>query len=77
MRYKGAPLHLHKMMKLEVDLEKSCILSLIQNYEEIMPLITNVEAPYARLYRSLYVVVRKYGTLSIKTLTKAKEKKQV
>lgn len=50
MRYKGAPLRLHKMMKLKVELEKSCIWSLIQNYEEIMPLITNVEASYAQLH---------------------------
>ena len=40
-------------------------------------LITSIEASYAWLYRSLDVVVRMYGTSSIGTFTKAKEKNQV
>lgn len=77
MRYKGTPLHLQKMMKPQVALDKACIQSLIQNYEELSPLITNVEASYACLFRSLDVVVRKYGAPLIRTLTKVKEKNQV
>lgn len=76
MRYKGAPPHLHKMMNLKVELDKACIRSQIQNYEELSPLITSIEALYAQLYKSLDVVVRKYGTPSIGRLTEAKEKNQ-
>jgi len=64
-------------MKLLVELDKSRIRSLIQNYEELSPLITSVEASYSRLFRSLDVTVRKYGTSSIGMLTEAKENNQV
>lgn len=77
MRYKEAPLHLQKLMKLQVELDKARIWSLIQNYEELPPLITNVEVSYARLFKSLDVRVRKYGTPSIGTLIEAKEKNQI
>lgn len=77
MMYKGAPLHLHKMMKPQVELEKPCIQSLIWNYEELLPLVTSVEASYAWLYMSLDVMVRNYGTLLIGMLSEAKEKNQV
>ena len=53
---------MHKMMKPQVELEKSHIPSLIRNYEELALLITNFEASYTQFFRSLYVVVRKYGT---------------
>ena len=44
MRYKGAPLHLPKMMKPgAVDL-KARIWSQIQNYEELPQLITSIQA---------------------------------
>jgi len=39
--------------------------------------ITSIEASYARLYKDLDVMVRKYGTPSIGMLTEAKEKNQV
>lgn len=42
-----------------------------------MPLITNVEDLYAWLFRSLDVVVRKYGTFLVGMLTEVKEKNQV
>lgn len=77
MRYKGAPLHLHKMMKPHVELDKACIQIQIWNYEELPPLITSIEASYARLQRSLDVMVRMYGTPSIGMFTEAKEKNQV
>jgi len=50
---------------------------MIQNYKELPPLISNVEASYTWLFRSLDIVVRKYGTPSFGMLTEAKEKNQV
>ena len=47
MKYKGAPLHMHKMMKLQLSLDKACIQSLIRSYEEPPLFITSVEALYA------------------------------
>jgi len=72
--YKGAWLHLHKP---HVELDKARIQSLIQNYEQLSPLITSVEASYAWFFRSLDVPVRKYDTLLIGALIEAKEKNQV
>ena len=77
MRCKGAPIHLHKMMKPQLELDKAHIRSLIPKYEELPLLITIVESSYARLFRSFDVMVRKYGTLAIGKLTEAKEKNQV
>jgi len=77
MRYKGAPLHLHNMMKLQVELDKSCIQSLISKYEELSSLVNSVEGSYTQLFRNFDVMARKYGTPSIGTLTQAKEKNQI
>lgn len=77
MRYKGALLHLHKIMKPQVELEKEHIWCQIYNYEEIPPPITSIEASYTWLYKSLDVVMRKYGILSIGRLTEAKDKNKV
>lgn len=60
MRCKGALLHLHKIMKPQIDLDRESFSSIIQNYEELPPLIPNVEALYTQLFRSLDVVARNY-----------------
>lgn len=65
------------MMKAQVELDKAPIQILIWNYEELLPLISNVDDSYTWLFRSLDVVVRKYDTPSIGMLTDAKENNQV
>ncbi len=70
-------IHLHKIMKAEAELDKAHIQSLLWNYEELSPLITNVDASYTRLLRSLDVVVRNYDTSLISMLRDAKEKNKV
>jgi hypothetical protein len=42
MKYKGAPLHLPKMMKVRVVELKACIQSQIRNDEELPQLITSL-----------------------------------
>ena len=77
MRYKGALLHLPKMMKpMAVEL-KTHIRSQIWNYEELTQLITSLQASHAWVFRSMDVVVRAHVIPSIGTLTEAKTKNQV
>ncbi len=56
-------------MKPQVDLDKAWIQMFIQNYEHLPPLITNIEASYAQLFRSLDGIVWMHKIPSIKTLT--------
>lgn len=50
---------------------------LIQNYEHIAPFVSNIQASYAWLYKSLDVMVRMHKILSIGSLTKGRPKNQV
>ena len=69
MRYKGASLHLPKMMNpREVEL-KARILSQIQNYEELPQLVTSLQASRASVFKSMDVVVCAHAIPSIGTLT--------
>lgn len=77
MRYKGAPLYFHKMMKLQVELDKAWIQMLVKNYEHLPLLITNLESSQAQLYMSLYVIVKTHWIPSIGTLTQPMRKNQV
>ncbi len=53
MQYKGAPLHLPKMMKPQIELEKAKVHMLIQNYKQLTPFISSIQASYARLLKLL------------------------
>lgn len=77
MRYKGAPLNLPKMMKPRVVELKACIWGQIRNYEDLLQLITSLQASHAWLFRSMDVFVHAHAIPSIVTLTKAKRKAQV
>ncbi len=69
MRYKGAPLHLPKMLKaIAVEL-KACIQSQIENYEELPQLITSIHDSHACVFKSMDVVVYAHAIPSIGTLT--------
>jgi len=70
MRYKGAPLHLPKMMKTHIQ-------SQIRNYEEFLQLITSLQASHAWVFRSMDVVVHAHAIPSIGILTEAKTNGQV
>jgi len=76
MRYKGAPLHLHKIMKPRVVKLKARIQSQIQNYEDLPQLITSLQASRAWVFRSMDVVVRTHMIPSIGTLTVEKRKEK-
>lgn len=77
MRYKGAPLHLPKMMNpMEGEL-KARIQSQIWNYEELPQLITSLEASHPRVFRNMDVVVHAHVIPSIGTLTEANTKNHV
>ena len=77
MMYKGASIYLHKKMKPWAMLDKAQIQMQIQNYEQLPPLITNIKASYAWLFRSLDVIVRMKNIPSIGTLAQAMRKNQV
>ena len=47
MRYKGAPLHLSKMMNPKAVELNACIQSQIRNYEELLYIITILQASHA------------------------------
>jgi len=64
-------------MKPQAEIDKQWILMLIQNYEQLPPLITSIEASYARLLKSMDVIVRTHKIPSIGTLTQAIKKNQV
>lgn len=66
MRYKGAPLYLHKMMKSYSELDKEQIWMLIRNYEKLPSLITGIEASYSWLFRIFDVIVRTLNISSIR-----------
>lgn len=73
MRYKGASLHLRKIMKPKAVKLKARI----QNYEELLWLITSIQASHARVFKIMDVVVHAHAIPSIGTLTQAKTKAQV
>jgi len=76
MRHKGSQLHFHKMIKPR-DIElKTRIWIQIQNYEELLQLITSLQASHARVFKSMDVIVHSHMIPSIGTLTKAKTKGQ-
>lgn len=77
MSYKGTSLYLHNMMKPQVELDKAQIHMLIPNYEQLPPLITNIEPSYASFFRSMDIIVRTHKIHSIRTLTQAMRKNQV
>lgn len=77
MRYKGAPLHFLKMMKPKVVELKAHIRSQIRNYEELLQLITNLQASHARVFKSMDVIVCMHVIPSIGTFTEEKKKNQV
>ena len=77
MGYKGAPLHLPKMMKPRVVELKARIRSQIRNYEDLLQLITSLQASHARVFRSMDVVVHSHAIQSIGTLTQENTKVQV
>lgn len=59
-----------------VDL-KSRIQSQIWNYEELPQLITSLQASYARVFKSMDVIVNMHVIPSIRTVTETKAKNQV
>ena len=74
IRYKGALLHLPKMMNPRaVDLQER-IWCQIQNYEELPQLITSLQASHAPMFKSIDLVVCAHAIPSIWTLTQAKTK---
>lgn len=77
MRYKGDTLYLHNMLKPWAELDKAQIQNLIWNYEQLPPLITNIEVSYTQLFKSLDVIVRRHKIHSIGSLTQAMKKNQV
>lgn len=77
MRYKGAPLHLPKMMKPKAIDLKARIHCQIPNYEELPQLITYLQASHAWVFKSMDVIMRMHTIPSIGTLTEAKSKNQV
>jgi len=77
MRYKGAPLHLPKMMNPRVVELKARIRSQIWNYEDLPQLITSLQASHARVFKSMDVVVGENAIASIGTLTQVKTKAEV
>jgi len=77
MRYKGAPLHLPKMMKFSAVELKAHIQSHFQNYEELSQLITSIQASHACVFKSMDVVVHTHAIPYIGTLTQVKTKAQV
>jgi len=77
MRYKGASLHLPKMMKPKAIEIKERIPSQIWNYEELSQLITSLQVSHAWVFRSMDFVVHADAIPSIGTLAKAKTKAQV
>ena len=77
MRYKGAPLHLPKMMKPRAVELKAHIQSQIYNYEELSQLITSLHDSHACVFKSMDVVMRAHVIPSIGTLTQVKTNKQV
>ena len=60
MRYKGAPPKLVNKMKPHIEPEKEKVWMLIQNYEQLTPFISGIQASYVRLYNNLDVMVRKH-----------------
>jgi len=77
MKYKGALLHLPKMMRaIAVELQAR-IWSQISNYDELQQLITSIHASHACVLKSTDVVVHTHAIPSLGTLTQAKTKKQV
>jgi len=64
-------------MKLQAELDKAQIHMLIQNYEQLPPLITNIEASYSWLFKSLDVMVRTHKIPSIGSLVQTIKKNQV
>jgi len=69
MSYKGALLHLPRMMKpIAVEL-KACIRSQIRNYEDLVQLITGIQASHARVFKSMDVVVCAHAIPYIGNLT--------
>jgi len=76
MRYKGAPLHLPKMMKPRMVEMKERIQSQ-KNYEDLLQLITNLQASHAWVFRTMDVIVCTHAIPYIGTLTDTKIKAQV
>lgn len=77
MRYKGASLHLPKMMKPKAFTLKIRVWSQIRNYEDLPHLITSLQASHAQVFRNMDVFVRTHAIPSIVTLNEAKTKAQV
>lgn len=77
MRYKGASLHLPKMMKFGVVELNAHIWSQIQNYEDLPQLITILQASHAWVFRSMDVVFHTHAIPSNRTLIEAKRKARV
>jgi len=54
----------------------ACIQSQIRNYEELLYIITILQASHAWAFRSMDVILHMHAISSIDTLTKAKTKNQ-
>ena len=77
MKYKGALLHLPKMMRADAVELQARIWSQIHNYEDLPQLITSTQASHARVFKSMDVVVHTHAIPSLGNLTHEKTKKQV
>jgi len=75
MKYKGAPLHLPKMMRVNVVELKAHIQSQIWKYEDLPQLIKIIQVSHARVFKSMDVVVHTHAIPSLGTFTQAKTKK--
>jgi len=76
MRYKGAPFHLPKVMKLKVVELKAGIWSQIQKYEEPPQCMTSLQASHVGVFRSMDIIMCMHVIPSIGTLTEVKSKNQ-
>lgn len=77
MRYKGATLHLPKMINPRAVKLKACTWSKIRNYEDLPQLITSLQTSHAHVFWSMDVIVCAHAIPSIGTLIEAKTKAQV
>lgn len=77
MWYKGAPLHLPKMMKPQAKLDKVKTPMSIQYYEQLASFVYGIHDSYSWLYKSLDVMVRTHMLSSIGSLNEAKYKNRV
>jgi len=74
---KGTPVHLPRMMKANAVELQARIRSQIQNYEDLLHLITSIQASHAWVFKSMNVIVHTHAIPSLGTLTQAKTKNQV